>query len=151
MSGKDPILVRREGNHLVPINAWSSEQLQSLPENVDLNARVTRASPKESRRHGTNAMYWAGLGLMVENFDEEDEKAWPTSRKLHNLIAEELGYTTKIYRIDRSYRLEVDSVAFDAMTDDEFEVFVEKARAWMVAHFGWDPVQAWIDNKEAQG
>jgi hypothetical protein len=112
-----------------------------------LDGKFTRPVGAEDRRAGLLRLWWAGLGMLAENIDDE---RWPTKRKLHNLILEELGFTEKIWRIDGTYRLVVDSIAIDNMEDDDFDRLFEKSRAFCVEHWGWDPWQTWIDEKDAE-
>lgn len=145
MSAKAPIAVISYGKFLKPADAWASEQIDALPRNKRLNARIT-----EQRSLGALGWYWAGLALLVDNLDDAEATRWPTSRKMHKLILEELGYFEKVYRIDGSFRTEVDSIAFDEMDEPEFRIVFEKARAFVLKHWGWDPWQTWMDEREAQ-
>lgn len=136
MASKPAILMRREGSKLVTVDWYSSEKLEAYPEGVDLSVRIT-----SSKRIGALNWYWAGLGLFCEN--TEDER-WPSSRKMHETIMEELGFTTKIWRIDGSFRVVTDSIAIENMGDDEFAIVFEKARAFIVLHFNYDPWEIWM-------
>ena len=144
MSAKKlPLLMRRRGSMLIPIDPLAEEQLRALPEGQDFNVVATYAG-KESPRRGAQRWYWAGLGLMAAATE-----LWPTSRKLHELILENLDYTTKRWRIDRTYEVVPDSIAYDNMTDEEFLDFFERARAWVLTEFGTDPWEEWKAQKEA--
>lgn len=123
---------------LFPVEPWTAERLESFREGEDLG--VTAVSGK---RKGALNWYWAGLGTLLENLDDPDRKLWGTTRKLHNLIMEELGYVTRVYRIDRTYRIEVDSIAFEAMPDDDFLELFERARQLIVDWKGYDPFLEW--------
>lgn len=127
---------------LVPADPLAEEQLRAFPEGQDFNVAVTY-SGKESPRRGANRWYWAGLGLMAKSTE-----LWPTSRKLHELILENLGYTTKRYKIDRSWTEEPDSVAESEMSDEDFMSFFERARSWVLIEFDTDPWQEWKDQKD---
>lgn len=140
--GKPPIMMRKERGHLVPIDAWALEQLDALPEGKDLSVRVT-----QPRSIGRLNWYWAGLGLLVENLDDEDRAKWPNARKMHNAFLEALGYVEKIWRIDGSFRIQVDSIALDNMTEEEFAQLFENVRAMAVRLFGYDPWQVWMDER----
>jgi hypothetical protein len=145
MSKQLPMLMRRRGSALVPVDAWSEERLRQIPEAKDLNVTAPEARGDKSTRARLNGWYWAGLNLMLENVDETK---WPTARKLHKLILEELGYTTRFYRIDGSYKDEVDSTKFDEMPDDEFTVYFERARVWVDTNFGTDYWDEWKKQKD---
>lgn len=147
---KDTIAVTFDGRSLVPADAWAAEQMSKLSKDVRLNAHLTKAKGTHDVRASLNSIYWAGLGLMVENFDEQDAQRWPTSRKLHTLLLETQGYVDRLWRIDGTYRIVPDSVAYDNMSDEDFSSYVEKARAFLVTHWGWDPLTQWVENKKAE-
>lgn len=145
MSTKAPIAVISYGKFLKPADAWAAEQIDALPRNKRLNARIT-----EQRSLGQLGWYWAGLALLVDNFDDADREKWPNSRKFHKMVLEALGYFDKIWRIDGTYRIEVDSIAFDEMTEDEFQTAFEAVRAFVVKQWGYDPWDMWKAERDAQ-
>lgn len=112
-----------------------------------LDGKFTRPVGAEDRRAGLLRLWWAGLGMLADNIDDE---RWPTKRKVHNLILEELGFTEKIWRIDGTYRLVVDSIAIDNMEDDDFDRLFEKAKAFCIKHWGWNPWDTWVAEKQAE-
>lgn len=138
---KLPMLMQRRGSTLVPIDAWAEEQLRDIPLGVSLNVTAKEAAGERSKRRSKNQLYWAGLGLASENIED---RRWPTARKLHKLLMEELGYTTKFYRIDGTYKEEVDSVRFDEMPDPEFFDYFDRAQVWFAANFDFDPWKQWM-------
>jgi hypothetical protein len=111
-----------------------------------LDGHFKRPAKAEDWRSGQMRLWWAGLKLLVDALGDE---RWPTTRKMHNLILEELGFTERIWRIDGSYRNEVDSIAIDNMEDEAFEALFERARVFCLANFGFDPWQQWVDEKDA--
>lgn len=112
-----------------------------------LDGHFKRPAKAEDWRSGQMRLWWAGMKLLVDALGDE---RWPTTRKMHNLILEELGFVERIWRIDGSYRNEVDSIAIDNMDDDAFEVLFERARVFCLANFGFDPWQQWVDEKNAE-
>lgn len=142
MSGKPPILMRKDRGRLVPVDAWSAEQLDAYPEGKDLNVRIT-----SNRSVGGLNLYWAGLGLLVENMDDETKRRWPTARKFHNTLMEEIGLTERIWRIDGTFRLVPDSIALDSMSNEDFLDYWENAKRLIIRHFGYDPFELWVANK----
>lgn len=141
---KLPLLMQRRASTLVPMDGLAEEQLWAFPERQDFNVAITYAG-KESPRRGANRKYWAGLGLMARTTE-----LWPTSRKLHELILDSLGYTTKRYKIDHSYVMEPDSISFEQMQDSDFFDFFERARMWMLSTFDVDPWFQWEQEMEAR-
>jgi hypothetical protein len=145
---KPPIIMRRERNRpgLHPIDAWAAEQVDALPFDKDLSVRVTL-----NRSHGRLNWWWAGLGLMVDNLPDHQRKMWPTARKMHNAILEALGFVERIYRIDGTFRTEVDSVSFEAMDEEEFIEVFERGRALAIGIVGYDPFELWMQEAKAKG
>jgi hypothetical protein len=130
---------------LVPADPLAEEDIAGLDRSQSFMVQVTAG-----RRRGPLNKWWAGLALLHANLPEHLEKRWPTTRKLHDAFLEEMGFVTRLYRIDGSWREEVDSVALDAMEDAEFGVLQEKARALCIKVFGYDAWQAWEDEQEAK-
>lgn len=139
---KPPILMKREGSRLVPADPWALEQLDGIREGEEVHVRVTMV-----RKRGTLNLWWAGIGLLVQNLDEEDRKRWPSARKMHDALLEALGFVEKIWRIDGSYRTQVDSIALDNMSEEEFAELFEQAKALVMKLWGWDPWQTWLDER----
>jgi hypothetical protein len=144
---KPPIAVIWDGKVFRPADPYAAELADAIQKDTRLNGRFTRPIGTEDRRAGLLRLWWAGLGLLHDNIDDE---RWPSKRKLHNLILEELGYVEKIWRIDGTYRLVVDSVAIDNMEDDAFDGLFEKARSFVVTHWGFDPWDMWVEEKKAE-
>lgn len=142
MTGKPPILMRREGNRLAPIDAWSEEQVLALPQGITFNVRTT-----EDRSRSELNLYWAGLGYLRET--AVDDLKWPTTRKLHRTIMEALGYVERIYRIDGSYWVEPDSIALNEMEDAEFKTYFERAKTFVWLNWHVDPWAEWLKEKQA--
>ena len=128
----------------MPADPFAEEQLWALPERQDFNVSVVFAG-KESPRRGLNRLWWAGLGLLVQSVQDE---RFPTARKIHNALLEDMGYVTKIWRIDKTYRLEADSVAFDEMSDEDFATLFEQARGIVYREWGIDPWSLWKQLKD---
>lgn len=136
------LMFERRGTALHPTDPWSLERLCAYPERTPLGVTLTSA-----RRRGKNALYWAGLALLVENIEDEH---YPTSRKLHEGILDELNMTTILWRIDKTFRVVPDSIAFDNMDDPEFDIFFENAQRLIVGRWGWSPFDEWIKLAEAK-
>lgn len=146
------IQVERRGYTLVPENPWSLELLEGFPEGKPLAVEL-----KTARSRGELNLYWAGLTVLVDNFDAADEQRWPTARKYHDAMLDSLGYSYKLWRLDGtdldgnpiySFKNQVDSVALDAMSDEEFKVLFERVRGITVKLFGYDPWDAWKQMKD---
>lgn len=134
---------RGTGNlRLAPADAYSAELLEGLRREKFYNLTIS-----EERSRGRLNHWWAGIGLLRENIDDE---RFPTSRHLHHAILEELGCVTRFYRIDGTFKTEADSIALDAMSEEEFEEIFERARALAVSEWGYDPWQLWQQEAEAK-
>lgn len=124
---------------------------RTFVQGAEVDARVVRAvANAHDWRRGQNALYWAGLGLLVKNFDEDNAEKWPTARHFHDAILQHFGYTYRQWKIDGTFKLEIDSIAFDKMDDSDFEALFEKARGVIVTLFGYDPFDAWKAEKDAE-
>lgn len=134
---KPRLQFERRGGALYPTDPWSLEQMCAYKEHTPLGVTITNA-----RRLSRMGLYWAGLGLLVENIDD---KRWLTTRKMHDALLEEMELVEKVYRIDGSWRTVPDSIAIDNMDDEEFEKVFETARSIVVGKWGWDPWTRWME------
>lgn len=140
------IPVTWDGRVFRPADMRAFELANAYLINTVLDGHFKRPARAEDWRSGQMRLWWAGLKLMVDALGDE---RWPSTRKMHNLILEELGFVERIWRIDGSYRNEVNSIAIDSMEDDEFEALFERARVFCLANFGLDPWQVWVDEENA--
>lgn len=108
------------------------------------------AEIKPDRTRGDLRLYWAGLGVLHDNLDEDDTERWPTKRKLHDTMMDALGFVHKVYRLDNSYRLETDSIALDNMSEEDFKSVMEMVRAAVVKRWGYDPWDEWTKRKDEE-
>lgn len=139
------LIMVKEGNALVPADPYSAELLDGYKNKHQLKVDI-----RSDRSRGKLNEYWAGLGLLVANFDDEDKERWTDSKKLHKTMMEALGYSERVYRLDGTYRMEVDSVALDNMDEETFLEVFERIRAAVVRRWGWDPWDEWKKLKEEE-
>lgn len=138
MTAKDrppaPMVTRTEKG-LRPSRAWDAEDLAGDPIGTEYElVKVTRRKPKQHRT------YWRALGLVVKSTDR-----WPTKDKLHEDIKFALGFVEKRANLlTGEIMLVPDSTAFDAMDQDEWQVFMDKAMELIAAECGFDPL-AWLE------
>jgi len=147
MTKRPPIICRIEQGRFVPVDAWGAEQIDALPRDVEYALSYTRPATATGKRN----WYWAGLGLLVENFSDEHRAKWPSARKVHNMLMEAMGYVDRLWRVDGTFRIEVDSVSFDKMDDAEFSELFETARSIVAPLFGYDPWSKWMDARPPKG
>lgn len=143
MSKKPPILCRKENGRLVPIDAWASEQIDALPAGKDLWVRVTQV-----RSNSQLNLFWAGLGLVVENFDTEMARKYPTTRHLYRAMLIDLGYCDVLYRVDGSVMVVENSVAFESMEQDDMNLLMDRAAVRFIEWIGYDPFEAYIKSRQ---
>lgn len=139
------IQMKRKGTSLVTIETYGLEKLCSYPEEQILNVTITSA-----KRMGKLALYWAGLGMLLENLNELEEQHWPTTRHLHIMLMQELGFVEKLWRIDGTFKIVPNSIAIDAMDDDDFDRVLERCRQFVVDAKGFDPWDMWVEKKNAE-
>lgn len=140
------------GQRYMPADPMAEEQAnRTFVQGAEVDAKIARAvANAHDWRRGQNALYWAGLGLLVKNFDDDNAEKWPTARHFHDAILQHFGYTYRQWKIDGTFKLEIDSIAFDKMEDPDFEVLFEKTRGVVVTLFGYDPFDAWKAEKDAE-
>ena len=86
---------------------------------------IIRAEIKRPRHPGHHRKYWAMLKIVHEGTAVQD--LYPTTDKLHQAIKGALGYYSEVRLPDGKVFQVVDSIAFESMAQDEFEVFYDKA------------------------
>jgi len=143
MSKKPPILMRKEQGRLVPAHGFAAEQVDALPNGKDLWVRVTQV-----RSNSQLNLFWAALGLVVENFDDEMSRKYPTTRHLYRAILIDLGYADTLYRVDGSVMIVENSVAFEAMEQDEMNRLMDRAAAKFIDWIGYDPFDAYVKSRQ---
>ena len=110
------IQVEKRDGFLVPITADDAMLLEDFPRNSLFSLK-----PTKKRSHPMINMYWATLRKVCRATDR-----WPSVKHLHREIKIINGYYTKAIINGDVYTIP-DSVAFDAMTQDEFNLFFERA------------------------
>lgn len=136
---------------LVATDPHSEELIEELPLGKDFRADI-----KEDRTKADLKIYWASLGLLVANYSgpqpalitilghrRNPARMWPTSESVHLMLMEALGHTHKLWRVDGTYRIEVDSIALDAMGETDFKAYLANATHILTELFGYDPVAEW--------
>lgn len=125
------IIVRKTPRGLSPVAAFFAEGLMSAPigTEYDLVPRTKRSNPH-------HAKYWATLGDVVRATGQ-----WPTAAHLHDELKLACGYMRKVPDWQTGRVLEiVDSIAFDKMTQAEFNDYFTAAMAKLTEHVGFDPL-----------
>lgn len=124
-------IVRKTPRGLSPVAAFFAEQISADPfgTEYDLMRRTKRSKPQ-------NALYWKVLAEVVAATG-----GWATPSHLHMALKRACGFTYKTTDLlTGEERDEVDSTAFDAMSDDEFRVYFDTAMQKLAEHVGYDPL-----------
>lgn len=130
-----PPMVVMTATGLRPARSWDAEDLSADAVGTEYEiAKVSRRRPKQHRT------YWRALSLVVKSTDR-----WPTKEKLHEDIKIALGFVEKRPNISTGEIVLVpDSTAFDAMDQDQWQVFMDRAMELIAAECGFDPL-AWLE------
>ncbi len=138
--------MRVESNCLVPFCPYSEERLEGLPKSKDLFVQITqRRSNKQLN------LWWAGLALAVHNFDDDMISKYPTSRHLSDAFLIHLGFKTAQYNIDGSISVNADSIAFENMEQEQYNLVFQRAELVAEKWLGYNPWEAWLKNKAGGG
>ena len=140
MAKRADIYLTRQGQVLVPNSIADAMLLEAdYPENKPIRARLTFA-----RSIPFNNRYWAILGRVVDNFDDDLKNKYPTSHKLHRALLIKLGYVETVWTLEGAPVVQVDSAAFDKMTGDVFKDYYENAMRTLHLWLGYD-VEEWME------
>lgn len=140
---KHLVLVKERGG-FYPADPYTAEIMDTIPE----DGKRFAVDLKEDRSKGELAFYWAGIGLLVNNFTDEAREKWPNSERFSKALLEATGHSTRWWRLDGTYTDRADSIALNKMEAAEFETYFETARAMVVSMFGYDPWDLWAQEKD---
>lgn len=122
------ILMERRGNQLVPFDACANEQLEELPHGKPLTFKVS-----QPRSTDQNRWYWVELSHVVKATE-----CAPTSRHLHQALKLALRYTMPVFDAKGEIVSHIpDSTAFDAMTQQEFNIYFQAAQKLVAERWGY--------------
>lgn len=108
---------KNAAGNLVPFGPNDAELLADLPQKVALKAKLS-----QPRSVPHNAKYWVMLKRVVDNQD-----LIPSTDVLHGLLMQRLGYATEYRLRDGSTYFHKGSTAFNRMTQQEYNLYYEKA------------------------
>jgi hypothetical protein len=132
----------------VPADPLAEELLSELPLSAEYNAVLTG-----TRGIGRNprGKYWAGLAIMVDNFDSHDRQRWPSSKSLHRELLVSAGFSRKRFGFDgKSFTVEADTELWDGLTNAEIDAYLEQVRMFVSKRWGYDPWAQWEEKKAAE-
>tara|TARA_Y100000817_G_scaffold65790_1_gene49710 strand:+ start:2407 stop:2841 length:435 start_codon:yes stop_codon:yes gene_type:complete len=103
-------------NALRPVDRNGQEAMSSVHQDREVVVTVKQArNPKQHR------LFWKLMEMTHDNLPEEKAAMWPTKEKLAKAIIAYLGYCDMIVLPDGSNRLVINSIAFESMSQDEFD------------------------------
>lgn len=133
------LIVRKGPKGLFPASPFDYEQLSSFPIGTEFMVRsLTKRSLPQHRT------YWRALSLVVQATD-----AYPTAEHLHDAIKRDLGFVETVMGLDGKPFTRSDSTAFDAMGQEEFQGYFDRAMARLADVLGIDPL-AWLAEPRAR-
>lgn len=139
------IAVRVEQGRLGALDAWAQEQIDKLP-----LGRLFIEIDTEEPEDGVRNLYMAGIGVLFQNVDGAGPgREWPTPIQLRREILREIGFTDPIFRVN-GIKKDPRSMARGQMSYDELVVVLEVSRAYCTARWGFDPFEAWTNEKDAE-
>lgn len=135
------IYMEFDGRGFVPADAWAQEQLSALKPGTRFNVRVSRITARgKEEREGLRGLWWAGCELLSQ---QVDELHYDTKRKASNMILMSLGFVTAKPKADGRVDIVPISTGEDVLDDEEMHILLERAAAFCVNRFGFDPFDAW--------
>jgi hypothetical protein len=133
-------IVSKTGRGLSPVAAYDAELLMEAPmgREYDLVPRTKRSTPQ-------NGTYW----LMLKRVCAATGK-WPSPRVLHHALKRACGYRFEYVDVETGeIREDVDSTAFDAMSHDDFIVYMQTAAGFLSEAVGFE-VLAFLEDAPAR-
>lgn len=124
------LIVKRTPRGLSPVSSYDAEVLAGFP--LDMEFDVV---PRSKRSLPQLRTYWKALTLVVHATD-----AWPTPEHLHEALKIDLGYVSKVTLLSGETRIVADSAGINAMSQEDFKVFFDKAMARLAETTGIDPL-----------
>ena len=116
---------------LVPLTEHDADQLAEAAHGSVFN--MTKTGKRSNPHHN---MYWSILTKVVKATGK-----WPTRDHLHNDLKWACGYVKMRYNSLAGCHMRViDSISFDDMDQDEFNLYFELAMAKLAEAIGYDPL-----------
>ena len=125
------IQVHIKNGQLLPVSQYDAERLEEAKQGQVYNLTATghRSNPHHN-------LYWSTLRGVCKATGK-----WPTERHLHDELKIACGYYQMKYStITGSFLRVLDSISFDDMTQQEFNIYFEMAMAKLTEAIGYDPI-----------
>ena len=127
------LILRKGLKGIFPASAFDQEQLERFAVGTEF-----RASSMTKRSLPQHRTYWKALSHTVEATGR-----WATPEHLHEDLKDDLGYWVTIKGLDGKPKKIIDSTAFDAMKQEDFQRYFDAAMARIAEATGFDPM-GWL-------
>lgn len=127
---KPGIVVRKTPQGLKPVSSFDAEMLLAAPLGTEFNLTSLTARSLPQLR-----TYFKALNEVVKATNK-----WPTIDKLHDALKRVCGFVEIRYNLDGSQYVATDSVSFEAMSHEEFCVYMKLAMEKLAEAVGYDPL-----------
>ena len=127
------LILRKGLKGIFPASAFDQEQLERFA--VGTEFRASSLTKRSLPQHRT---YWKALSHTVEATGR-----WATPEHLHEGLEDHLPLCAMINRMDRKPKKIIDSTAFDAMKQEDFQRYFDAAMARIAEATGFDPL-GWL-------
>lgn len=136
MADEPILLFRKVFGSLRPSNRAAEEFLASMDSDKPLRGRFTRTNGNQRRM----ALYWACIGITVDNLSDRVEGGLLTIKSLHRKLKRDLGLATPIISRKTGEILDwdYDSISFYKMPENERAAFIDQALTLMSRWLGCD-------------
>lgn len=121
------IVCRKLMGTLRPVDPVGEDALAKIKNNDLVMVEVKRARSIQHHR-----LYWALIGKVWENLDQED---YPTADDLSDAIKIAAGHRVRLAMPDGSVAYSAKSIAFAKMDQTEFAAFYERVCDVIAMHF----------------
>ena len=124
-------IVRITDRGITPVSSYDMEILFSMPSGSEFD--LVLRTERSTRQHRT---YWKALKTVVNATGR-----WPTSKHLHRELKLACGYVEKVVDWNTGEVISVpDSIAFNAMTQPDFNEYFKAAMEKLAESVGFDPL-----------
>ena len=125
MSDSPPLLFRRHGDHLLPVDDLAREAMANVRD-----GDICRVELKQPRNLDRLRKYWALLHLVAAN-----QTRYPNADALHQAVKIALGQYDAVQLLNGSRVIAVPkSIAFGAMPEHEFSAYLNSVIRLVVEH-----------------
>jgi hypothetical protein len=126
---------QRVSNSLVPEMSFDLAALDGIAQGERVRVEI-----KQWRNSGRMRLYWKMLSYV-----REATECAPTSEALHSAIKLELGFGTPVRLRNGMTVLVPASISFEAMEEQEFVAFLDRAVEFLSATYGFDALGFYKD------